>query len=248
MTLSKTQAKTQDKTFGHCRKSSEEHAFVDCTSSYSADFFSLTRRTAIDDKNSNSNSNNNMIMSQIHNLNSQPPQSPSEKMMPVKKHHRRYHVNRPRSKSESETSHPWSHKKIGTNSPGGHYCPHVLSPTSVSSSFPKYRSLGKMWIRPVSVKKNQCNQVVGQQQGMSSVSHPTMPFFPDFGYQSTPIPGESRHEDVMFSKASNSSFHAYQRSAELSTSPSKKLAFTFGESGKPIKSSMTKRHSPTSVI
>eukprot|EP00573_Skeletonema_grethae_P001857 CAMPEP_0201687040 /NCGR_PEP_ID=MMETSP0578-20130828/1263_1 /ASSEMBLY_ACC=CAM_ASM_000663 /TAXON_ID=267565 /ORGANISM="Skeletonema grethea, Strain CCMP 1804" /LENGTH=234 /DNA_ID=CAMNT_0048171159 /DNA_START=112 /DNA_END=816 /DNA_ORIENTATION=- len=233
-----TLSKTQDKTLGHRRKSSGEHAFVDYTLSYSSDLFSLTRRTATDNK--NNNNDDIMIMSPIDNLNSHPPQS-SEKMMPAKKHHRHYHVNRPRSKSESETSHPWSQKKNGTNSPGGHYCPHVPSPMSVSSSSPKYRSLGKMWIRPVSVKKNQCNQVIGQHQGMSSVSHPTMPFLPDFGYQSTPIPGENR-------QTSNSSFHAYQRSAELSSSPSKKLAFTFGESGKPIKSTLAKRHSPTSVI
>lgn len=244
-----TPSKRQRNTLGHRRKSSDEHAFVDFTSSYSSsDLLSLTRRTATDNK--NSKNNDDMIMSPIiHNLNSHPPQSPSEKMIPAKKHHRHYHVNRPRSKSESETSHLWSHKKNGTNSPGGHYCPHVPSPMSVSSSSPKYRSLGKMWIRPVSVKKNQCNQVIGQQQGMSSVSHPTtFPFLPDFGYQSMPMPGENRHEDALFSKTSNSSFHAYQRSAELSTSPSKKLAFTFGESGKPIKSSLAKRHSPTSVI
>ena len=238
-----TLSKTQDKTLGHRRKSSDEHAFVDYTSSYSPDLFSLTRLTTTDIK--NSSNNDVMIMSPIHNHNSHPPQSPSEKMAPAKKHHRHYHVNRPRSKSESETSHLRSHKKNGANSPGCHYGPHVVSsPMSVSSSSPKYRSLGKMWIRPVSVKKNQCNQVIGQQQqGMSSISHPTMPFLPDFGYQFTPIPGENRQED-----ASNSSVNAYQRSAELSTSPFKKMAFTFGESGKPIKSSLAKRHSPTSVI
>ena len=93
--------------------------------------------------------------------------------------------------------------------------------------------------------------MIEQQQGTSSVPHSTMPFLPDFGYQTTPLSGKKSHEDdedATFYTASNSSFHAYQRDSGLSTAPSKKLAFTFGESGKPIKSSLAKRHSPTSVI
>ena len=135
-----TLSKTKDEPTGHRRKLSDEQD----TTSYSPGFFSLTRRTATDDKN-----NSDMVMSPIHNLNSHAPQSPSEKMAPVKKH--RYHNgNRPLSKSESETSHHRSApKKKVTNSPGGHYCHPVQSPTSVTPYSPKYRSLGKMWIRPV---------------------------------------------------------------------------------------------------
>lgn len=229
MSLSKT---PEEESLDHRRKLSDEQALA----SYSPVFLSLTSRSATDDKNSN-----NMVMSPIQNLNSQ---SPSEKMTPVKKHHRHYHFNRPRSKSESEALHHRSTSiKKGTNSPGGHYYHHVQSPMSVSPSFSKYRSLGKMWIRPVSVNKNQWNQVIEQQQGTSSVSH--LPFLPDFGS------GKNSHEDgedAAFYTAFNSSFHAYQRDSELSTAPSNKLAFTFGESGKPIKSSLEKRHSPTSVI
>eukprot|EP00984_Skeletonema_dohrnii_P025907 scaffold15130_cov127-Skeletonema_dohrnii-CCMP3373.AAC.7 len=187
-------------------------------------------------------------MSPIHNLNS-PPQSPSEKMAPVKKY-RHHNGNRPRSKSESETSHHRSApKKKGTNSPGGHYYHPLQSPTSVTPYSPKYRSLGKMWIRPVSVKKNQWNQVIGPQQGTTPCSHPpTMPLFPDFGCQSTtPFSEKNHHEGMMLHTTSkSSSFDSYQRNSESS---SKKLAFTFGESGKPIiSSSLAKRHSPTSVI
>ena len=220
-------SKTPDVSLEHRQKLSDEQAFAPC----SPDFFSLTRRRTTTDKNSN-----NMSMSPTQNLNSQ---SPSEKMTPVKKHHRHYHVNRPRSKSESEALHhrSTSMKKGNFNSsPGGHYYHHAHSPMTVSPSSSK-RSLGKMWIRPVSVKKNQCNQVIEQQQGTSSVSHPAIPFLPDFD------------EDATFYTASNSSFHVYQREVSgLNESSSKKLAFTFGESGKPIKSSLAKRHSPTSVI
>ena len=234
MTLSKTKGEPTE----YRRKLSDEQD----TTSYSPGFFSLTRRTATDDKN-----NSDMVMSPIHNLNSHP-QSPSEKMAPVKKH--RYHNgNRPRSKSESETSHNRSApKKKGTNSPGGHYYHPLQSPTSVTPYSPKYRSLGKMWIRPVSVKKNQWNQVIGPQQGTTPCSHPpTMPLFPDFGGHSTSFSEKNHHEGMMLYTTSKSfSFDSYQRNSESS---SKKLAFTFGESGKPItSSSLAKRHSPTSVI
>lgn len=227
-------SKTPDVSLEHRQKVSDEQAFAPC----SPDFFSLTRRRTTTDKNSN-----NMTTSPIQNLNSQ---SPSEKMTPVKKHHRHYHVNRPRSKSESEALHhrSTSIKKGNLNSPGGHYYHHVQSPMTVSPSSSK-RSLGKMWIRPVSVKKNQWNQVIEQQHGTSSVSHPTtIPFLPDFANNS-----HEDDEDATFYTASNSSFHVYQRDASgLNEESSKKLAFTFGESGKPIKSSLAKRHSPTSVI
>mmetsp|Transcript_17129 Transcript_17129/g.25376 ORF Transcript_17129/g.25376 Transcript_17129/m.25376 type:complete len:235 (+) Transcript_17129:48-752(+) len=233
-----TLSKTKDVPTGHRRKLSDEQD----TTSYSPGFFSLTRRTATDDKN-----NSDMVMSPIHNLNSHAPRSPSEKMAITKKH--RYHNgNRPRSKSESETSHNRSApKKKGTNSPGGHYYHPLQSPTSVTPYSPKYRSLGKMWIRPVSVKKNQWNQVIGPQQGTSPCSHPpTMPLFPDFGGHSTPFSEKNHHEGMMlYTTSKSSSFDSYQRNSESS---SKKLAFTFGESGKPITSSLAKRHSPTSVI
>lgn len=235
-----TLSKTKDEPTGHRRKLSDEQD----TTSYSPGFFSLTRRTATDDKN-----NSDMVMSPIHNLNSHAPQSPSQKMAPVKKHRYHNNGNRPRSKSESETSHHRSApKKKGTNSPGGHYCHPVQSPTSVTPYSPKYRSLGKMWIRPVSVKKNQWNQVIGPQQGTTPCSHPpTMPLFPDFGGQST-FSEKNHHEGMMLHTTSrSSSFVSYQRNSESSSS--KKLAFTFGESGKPITSSLlAKRHSPTSVI
>ena len=237
-------SKTPDVSLEHRQKLSDEQAFAPC----SPDFFSLTRRRTTTDK----NSNNNMTMSPIQNLNSQ---SPPEKMTPVKKHHRHYHVNRPRSKSESEALHhrSTSIKKGNFHSPGGHYYQHhVQSPMTVSPSSSK-RSLGKMWIRPVSVKKNQWNQVIEQQQGTSTVSHHDIPLLPDFGYyQSKPLSGNNSHEDdedAPVFTASNSSFHVYRRDVSgLNEASSKKLAFTFGESGKPIKSSLAKRHSPTSVI
>ena len=241
-----TLSKHQDDQPGHHRKrfySSDAHAFVGYTTSYSSpDSFSHTRDTATDDKN-----NITMVMSPIQNLNSLPPQSSPERMSPpVTKHphnsHRHHHGNRPRSKSESETSHHRSsYKKKGTNSPGGHYR-RVQSPMPVSPS-PKYRSLGKMWIRPVPVK-NQGDQMFGQQGGAPS-SHPTMPFLPGFD-QSAPFTGSLRQEDMMMYTSPNSSFDEFQRSSEHSSS--KKTAFTFGESGKPITPSLAKRHSPTSVI
>jgi len=231
-----TLSKNQDDPPEHHRKRfySDAHAFVSYTTPNSPDSFPLE--------------NNSMVMSPIHNINSHPPQSPSERMSPVKKqhpHNHRYHQgNRPRSRSESETTHHRSScKKKGTNCPGGHYR-RVQGPMSASPA-PKYRSLGKMWIRPVPVK-NQWNQVSGQQQQGPLDSHSTMPFMPDLSSSST---GESTEDIMMLYTTHNSSFHAFQRKSELNTyASSNKTVFTFGESGKPLTPSLAKRHSPTSVI
>lgn len=227
-----TLSKNQDDPPEHHRKRfySDTHAFIGYMTPKTPDSSPLEK--------------NNIVMSPIHNLNSHQPQSPSERMSPVKQHpdnHHHHHDNRSRSKSESETTnHRSSYKKKGTNSPGGHYR-RVNSPMSVASS-PKYRSLGKMWIRPVPVK-NQWNQVSGQHG--PSDSHLPMPFLPDFGCQSSC----SSTEDMMLYTTPNSSFDTFQRSSELNIhSSSKKTAFTFGESGKPLSPSLAKRHSPTSVI
>ena len=167
-------------------------------------------------------------------------QSPPGKMPTVKKHHYHY-INLPRSKSESEIAqHRPIFKKKGLNSPGGNNRVLVQSPTTVVSPSHKHRSLGKMWIRPVSAKNKQ-SMVIGQQRVGSSISAPPpIPFLSGFGRQSTSFSRIEPHEDMLFYQTSNSSFDALQYKSQLETySSSKKLACTFGESGKTPTSSIT---------
>lgn len=247
---------------GHCRDRSysDAHAIVSRTTS-SPTNSNHSARAATE----NSNSMNNVVVTPVkrqhtHNY----------------RHHHHHHGNnnnRPRSKSESDTHHRSTYKKKGTHSPGigGHHHHHhrcVQSPTSVSTS-PKYRCLGKMWIRPVPVKNlvgRQQQHTLQQQQGLSSdTPHPaaaapfsftSIPLIPDFGGQPSAIEDnyqqqQQQEDDMMLlCTTPNSSFDTFQRkSSELNPShlPSSTTVFTFGESGKPL-TPLIKRNSPTSVI
>lgn len=242
---------------GRDRSYSDAHAIVGRTTSSPTNSYHIARAAT-----ENSNSMNNVVVTPVkkqhtHNY----------------RHHHHHHGgnnNRPRSKSESDTHHRSTYKKKGTHSPGigGHHHNHhrcVQSPTSVSASSPKFRCLGKMWIRPVPVKN-----LVGRQQqkqGLSSDSphHPaaaapfsstSIPFIPDFGGQPSSIEDhqqlQHQQEDdmMMLCTTPNSSFDTFQRkSSELNPShlSSSTTVFTFGESGKPL-TPLIKRNSPTSVI
>ena len=163
--------------------------------------------------------------------------SPLGKMSFTKKH-RYHHTNRPRSKSESEMAlHRSIFKKKGLNSPKGNN--RVQSPTTVMSPSHKQRSLGKMWIRPVSVKNKQSMTINKQRVGSSISAPPPMPFLPEFGRQSTSFSRIEPHKDVLLHQTPNSSFEALKCKSESETHSSpKKLACTFGESGKILTSSM----------
>lgn len=244
---------------GHCRDRSysDAHAIVGRTTSSPTNSYHTARAAT-----ENSNSMNNVVVTPVkrqhtHNYRHH--------------HHHGGNNNRPRSKSESDTHHRSTYKKKGTHSPGigGHHhhrC--VQSPTSVSTS-PKFRCLGKMWIRPVPVKNlvvRQQQHTLQQQQGLSSDSpHPTaaapvsstsIPFIPDFGGQPSSIEDhqqrQQQQEDdmMMLCTTPNSSFDTFQRKrSELNPShlSSSNTVFTFGESGKPL-TPLIKRNSPTSVI
>lgn len=233
------------------RSYSDAHAIVGRTTSSPTNSYHTARAAT-----ENSSSSNNVVLTPVkkqhtHNY----------------RHHHHHHGgnnNRPRSKSESDTHHRSTYKKKGTHSPGigGHHC--VQSPTSVSTS-PKFRCLGKMWIRPVPVK----NLVVRQQQqqrlssdsphlhsAAAPFSSTSIPFIPDFGGQPSAV--EDHHQQhqqqeddmMMLCTTPNSSFDTFQReSSELNPShlPSSTTVFTFGESGKPL-TPLIKRNSPTSVI
>lgn len=250
-------SRNQEDPPGHHRRDrfySDAHGIVDYTTSNSPNSFYHTRAAT--------DNFSNVVMSPNieKNIISHPPQSPAERITSVKNYphnHRHHHGNRPRSKSESETHHRSPCKKKGTLSPGGH-SRSVQSPISVSPS-PKYRSLGKMWIRPVPVKNLRQQQgLLDSQQGLSE-SPPTIPLFPEFESPSsstglsvlipTTFPPKGQVDDMMLYTTPNSSLDAFQRNSESNPHSSSKAVFAFGESGKPLTPfSLAKRSSPTSVV
>lgn len=128
--------------------------------------------------------------SPIPNGNAEAEGSPSSNNM---RHHHHHHGRRPRSKSESESQHhphrrsPVHKKKyhhLHGKSHHGHDF-HRISPVPS----PKFRSLGKMWIRPVPIRRHDNGPLPSGQNGQNGMSASTaagdspsnnIPFLPTF--------------------------------------------------------------------
>ena len=151
--------------------------------------------------------------------------------------------NRPRSKSESEyrpTLHKKKHMVLGKQSSGTHSPHHGPTPCSPKNLAPA-TSCGKMWIRPISIRKQtgRLSPPHGKHNETTCHMSPNRPVQPHFRPVSLSPPDEAEMDICipMLYSLPASSFEAH---------PKQKSVVAFGESGKPIKPiDMFRHESPT---